>query len=176
MVFGDSTMTYKELIANLIAKRKKFNVDSRTLSHMIGVSDSLVGEWERLKKVPNAINLFAWCNALEIDIQLATSETEIDSNFQPSTEVIAWTKKQGVDHEKERRKFINYYQAKQRTARSWDAMFRLWVERSIEFERNRKANDKATDKYSSDFIQERRNRILDISDVPSGALPKDTKH
>lgn len=169
-------MTYKELIANLIAKRKKFKVDTITVSSMIGVADSLVGSWERLEKIPNAINLFAWCNALELELALTTSEQEISNDFKPSIATITWTQQQGIDYEKECGKFINYYKAKKRTARCWDSMFRLWISRSIEFDRDRKEYYQKQSKTSSDFIQERRNRILDIANVSSRALPKNTKH
>ena len=41
-------MTYKELVFTLIAKRKKYKVDTMTVSQMIGVADSSVGSWERM--------------------------------------------------------------------------------------------------------------------------------
>ena len=81
MVCGHHAMTYKELVYALIAKRKKYRVDTMTLSQMIGVADSSVGDWERMKKCPNGMNLLAWANALEVDIVIKDYETGRSKGF-----------------------------------------------------------------------------------------------
>jgi len=55
LVFYYNNKTYKELVYALIAKRKKYRVDTMAVSQMIGVADSSVGDWERMKKSPNGM-------------------------------------------------------------------------------------------------------------------------
>ena len=172
---SDTTMTYKELVYALITKRKKYKVNTMTVSQMIGVADSSVGDWERMKKCPNGMNLLAWANALEIDIVIRNYETECPADFEASPDVIAWTEQQGINYEKERDKFIDYYTAKGRTANNWEAMFKLWVRRSIEFKSESDRTRATYDKTSSTFVRSRRKRILDMSNISSKFLERKGK-
>jgi len=175
LVCGDSTMTYKELVFTLIAKRKKYKVDTMTVSQMIGVADSSVGSWERMQKCPNAMNLLAWCNALELELGLQQLESQCPIDFEASEDVIAWTQQQDINYDREKEKFIDYYTAKNRTAKCWESMFKLWVRRSVEF-RSESDRTRATyDKTSPTFVRERRERILDMSNVSSKFLERKSK-
>ena len=168
-------MTYKELVFTLIAKRKKYKIDTMTVSQMIGVADSSVGSWERMQKCPNGMNLLAWCNALELELDLKESESQCPEDFEASDDVIAWTQQQDIDYERERDKFIDYYSAKGRTARSWQSMFKLWVRRSVEFRAESDRTRATYDKTSPTFVRERRKRILDMSNVSSKFLERKSK-
>ena len=89
MVVGDCTMTYKELVYTLIAKRKKYKVDRMVLAQIIGVADSLVGQWETFKKIPNAMTLIDWCDALDVELQLGDAQTECPKDFRASEKVLS---------------------------------------------------------------------------------------
>ena len=164
-------MTYKELVNVLIHKRKQYKVDTMAVSQIVGVADSLVGDWERIKKIPSAINLIAWCEALEVEISLIDHQT-LPPEFEATPETILWTKQLGVNYDEEREKFIDYYTAQGRTARNWNAMFKLWVRRSIEFREKSGRNFNKLDKTSSDFVRDRRSRIINISNVQDNFLKR----
>lgn len=175
MVCGHHAMTYKELVYTLIAKRKKYRVDTMAVSQMIGVADSSVGDWERMKKCPNGMNLLAWANALEVDIVIKDYETECPIDFEASDDVIAWTQQQDIDYDREKEKFIDYYTAKGRTANNWESMFKLWVRRSVEFRAESDRTRATYDKTSPTFVRDRRKRILDMSNVSSKFLERKGK-
>ena len=168
-------MTYKELVFTLIAKRKKYKIDTMTVSQMIGVADSSVGSWERMQKCPNGMNLLAWCNALELELALKELESQCPENFEASDDVIAWTQQQDINYERERDKFVDYYRAKGRTARDWQSMFKLWVRRSVEFRAESDRTRATYDKTSPTFVRDRRERILDMSNVSSKFLERKSK-
>tara|TARA_R100000700_G_scaffold30891_1_gene37926 strand:- start:1616 stop:2149 length:534 start_codon:yes stop_codon:yes gene_type:complete len=172
---GDSTMMYRELVKALIAKRKKFRVDTMTLSQMVGVADSLVGDWERGKKFPSAANLFAWCNALEVDLVIRNYETECPPDFEATSASIEWCQQQDINYDEERQKFTNYYISRGRTSHNWESMFKLWVQRTIEFRRERQGNNSNMDKTSPSYVRDRRRRFLDMSNVSSKFLERKSK-
>lgn len=172
---GDSTMMYRELVKALIAKRKKFRVDTMTLSQMVGVADSLVGDWERGKKFPSAANLFAWCNALEVDLVIRNYETECPPDFEATSASIEWCQQQDINYDEERQKFTNYYISRGRTSHNWESMFKLWVQRAIEFRRERKSNNSYMDKTSPSYVRERRERFGNMSDVLRYLPPRRSK-
>jgi len=175
MVCGHHAMTYKELVYTLKSQRQKCRVDTMTISQVIGVADSSVGQWESFKKIPNGSNLIAWANALDFDITIVNFETECPTEFEASEDVIAWTQQQDVDYDREKEKFIDYYTAKGRTASNWESMFKLWVRRAVEFRRESSGAYKPHDKTSPTFVQERRRRILDMSNVSSKFLERKSK-
>ena len=172
---GDSTMTYKELVKTLIAKRKKFRVDAMAVSQIIGVADSSVGQWESMKKIPNGMNLIAWCNALEFDVTVVGSETQCPPDFEATSASIEWCQQQDINYDEERQKFTNYYISRGRTSHNWQSMFKLWVQRSSEFRRERQGNNRHMDKTSTPYVQERRRRILEMSNVSSKFLERKGK-
>tara|TARA_R100000773_G_scaffold41359_1_gene37845 strand:+ start:1263 stop:1796 length:534 start_codon:yes stop_codon:yes gene_type:complete len=172
---GDTTMMYKELVKALITKRKKFRVDTMTVSQMIGVADSLVGDWERGRKFPSAANLFAWCNALEIDLVMRDYETECPPDFEATSAIIEWCQQQDINYDEEREKFTNYYISRGRTSHNWQSMFKLWVQRSIEFRRERESNNSNMDKTSASYVRARRERLLNMSNVSSKFLERKGK-
>ena len=175
MVCGHHAMTYKELVYALKSQRQKCRVDTMTISQVIGVADSSVGQWESFKKIPNGSNLIAWANALDFDVTIVNFETECPTEFEASEDVIAWTQQQDVDYDREKEKFIDYYTAKGRTASNWESMFKLWVRRSVEFRRESSGTYQAYDKTSPTFVRERRRRILDMSNVSSKFLERKSK-
>ena len=172
---SNTTMTYKELVFTLIAKRKKYKVDTMTVSQMIGVADSSVGSWERMQKCPNAMNLLAWCNALELELGLQQLESQCPIDFEASEDVIAWTQQQDINYDREKEKFIDYYTAKGRTAKCWESMFKLWVRRAVEFRAESDRTRATYDKTSPTFVRERRERIVNMSNVSSKFLERKSK-
>lgn len=175
MVVGDCTMTYKELVYTLIAKRKKYKVDRMVLAQIIGVADSLVGQWETFKKIPNAMTLIDWCDALDVELQLRDAQTECPKDFRASEKVIAWAYEQDIDYDKEREKFVDYYTAKGIKAKDWTSMFRLWLRRAIEFRAESKGSYQSYDKTSASFVRDRRKRILSLSNVSSKFLERKSR-
>jgi len=175
MGYGDTIMTYKELVYALKSQRQKCRVDTMTISQVIGVADSSVGQWESFKKIPNGSNLIAWANALDFDITIVNFETECPTDFEASADVIAWTQEQDIDYDREKEKFIDYYTAKGRTANNWESMFKLWVRRSVEFRAESDRTRATHDKTSAEFVRSRRKRILDMSNVSSKFLERKSK-
>ena len=168
-------MTYVEMVLALKAMRQKSRVDTMTISQIIGVADSSVGQWESFKKIPNGSNLIAWANALDFDVTIVNSETICPENFDASDAVKEWTENQDIDYDREREKFIDYYTAKGRTANNWESMFKLWVRRSVEFRAESDRTRATFDKTSPTFVRERRKRILDMSNVSSKFLERKSK-
>ena len=168
-------MTYVEMVLALKAMRQKSRVDTMTISQIIGVADSSVGQWESFKKIPNGSNLIAWANALDFDVTIVNSETICPANFDASDAVKEWTENQDIDYDREREKFIDYYTAKGRTANNWESMFKLWVRRSVEFRAESDRTRATFDKTSPTFVRERRKRILDMSNVSSKFLERKSK-
>jgi len=62
--------------------------------------------------------------------------SSINENWQPSESIKAefQTKYAGLDHNKEIIKFINYYQARGKPMKDWDASFRNWLIRAMEYQ------------------------------------------
>ena len=121
------------------------------------------------------MNLLAWCNALELELDLKELEAQCPVDFEASSDVIVWTQQQDIDYERERDKFIDYYTAQGRTAKNWQAMFKLWVRRSVEFRAESDRTRATYDKTSPTFVRDRRERILDMSNVSSKFLERKSK-
>ena len=168
-------MEYSEVVNVLIDKRKSNKINSRALAQIIGVADTLVSKWETGESIPNAINFFNWCEALEVDIVFNVSVQLAE--YEPSNQTVDWINKNyiEVNISYERDKFVDYYIGKGITAKDWDAMFRNWVRRADEFQRQRVSNNQKQIKTSSDFVQERRKRILSIGNVQVGIPRKDNE-
>lgn len=160
-------MLYKQLVTQLKTRRINLRISAQELAQKIGVADSLVTAWESQKKIPNASNFINWANALECELALHQFKTPPD-NWKPSDEVLEYLLIQygsEVDIHYEKEQFIDYYKSNGVLKADWDACFRNWIRRSIQFANARGQTKTFNSPYDSKSIQERRKRIYDVASV-----------
>ena len=160
-------MLYKQLVTQLKTRRVNLNINAQELAQKIGVADSLITAWESQKKIPNASNFINWANALDCELALHQFKTPPD-NWTPSNEVLEYLSIQygnevDIDYEKEQ--FVDYYKSNGVLKADWDACFRNWIRRSIQFANARGQTKTFNSPYDSKSIQERRKRIYDVASV-----------
>ena len=68
--------------------------------------------------------------------QLEKRASKITDDWKPSQTVIDdyQTKYNGLNHQRELEKFINYYQSKDQARKSWDASFRNWLLNAMDYQ------------------------------------------
>ena len=160
-------MLYRQLVTQLKTRRINLRISAQELAHKIGVADSLITAWESQKKIPNASNFINWANALDCELALHQFKTPPD-NWTPSNEVLEYLSIQygnevNIDYEKEQ--FVDYYKSNGVLKADWDACFRNWIRRSIQFSNDRRSTKTFNSPYDSKSIQERRKRIYDVASV-----------
>jgi transcriptional regulator with XRE-family HTH domain len=155
---------YREKITQLKARRFFMNMTLERLADLVGVSDKMIGKWEREEAVPNIQNFEAWCNALDIHINLSAVMSDI-SSWCPSQEFIDEIKKQfkGVNYEYESENFRDWYKSKGELSADWDALFRMWVRRSFKFHRTTTTNDAKNTEIVSSTLK----RLYANKDLPN---------
>ena len=160
-------MLYKQLVTQLKTRRVNLRISAQELAQKIGVADSLITAWESQKKIPNASNFINWANALDCELALHQFKTPPD-NWKPSDEVLEYLLIQygsEVDIHDEKEQFIDYYKSNGVLKADWDACFRNWIRRSIQFSNDRRSTKTFNSPYDSKSIQERRKRIYDVASV-----------
>ena len=160
-------MLYTQLVTQLKTRRVNLRISAQELAQKIGVADSLITAWESQKKIPNASNFINWANALECELALHQFKTPPD-NWKPSDEVLEYLLIQygsEVDIHDEKEQFIDYYKSNGVLKADWDACFRNWIRRSIQFSNDRRSTKTFNSPYDSKSIQERRKRIYDVASV-----------
>ena len=160
-------MLYKQLVTQLKTRRVNLRISAQELAQKIGVADSLITAWESQKKIPNASNFINWANALDCELALHQFKTPPD-NWQPSEQVLNYLLKQygsEVDIHYEKEQFVDYYKSNGVLKADWDACFRNWIRRSIQFSNDRRSTKTFNSPYDSKSIQERRKRIYDVASV-----------
>ena len=160
-------MLYRQLVTQLKTRRINLRISAQELAQKIGVADSLITAWESQKKIPNASNFINWANALECELALHQFKTPPD-NWTPSDEVLEYLLIQygsEVDIHYEKEQFIDYYKSNGVLKADWDACFRNWIRRSIQFANARGQTKTFNSPYDSKSIQERRKRIYDVASV-----------
>ena len=160
-------MLYTQLVTQLKTRRVNLRISAQELAQKIGVADSLITAWESQKNIPNASNFINWANALECELALHQFKTPPD-NWQPSEQVLNYLLNQygsEVDIHDEKEQFIDYYKSNGVLKADWDACFRNWIRRSIQFANNRGQAKTFNSPYDSKSIQERRKRIYDVASV-----------
>jgi len=160
-------MLYRQLVTQLKTRRINLRISAQELAQKIGVADSLVTAWESQKKIPNASNFINWANALDCELVLHQFKTPPD-NWQPSKELINYLMTNygsEVDLKYEEEQFVDYYKSNGVLKADWDACFRNWIRRSIQFNNNRGQTKTFNSPYDSKSIQERRKRIYDVASV-----------
>ena len=160
-------MLYRQLVTQLKTRRINLRISAQELAQKIGVADSLITAWESQKKIPNASNFINWANALECELALHQFKTPPD-NWTPSDEVLQYLLIEygsEVDIHYEKEQFIDYYKSNGVLKADWDACFRNWIRRSIQFANARGQTKTFNSPYDSKSIQERRKRIYDVASV-----------
>ena len=160
-------MLYRQLVTQLKTRRINLRISAQELAQKIGVADSLITAWESQKKIPNASNFINWANALECELALHQFKTPPD-NWKPSEELINYLMTNygsEVDLKYEEEQFVDYYKSNGVFKADWDACFRNWIRRSIQFSNNRGQAKTFNSPYDSKSIQERRKRIYDVASV-----------
>lgn len=160
-------MLYKLLVQQLKNRRRALLLSSQELAHKIGVADSLINAWESQKKIPNATNFINWANALSCQVSIHQRSIPVD-NYKPSQETIEYLIKEygsEVDISYEEKQFVDYYKSNATLKADWDAFFRTWVRRSIQFNNTRRQTKTFNNPYDSKSIQERRKRIYDVANM-----------
>lgn len=127
---------YQQRVRQLKERRLYLRLTIEQLAHIIGVSDKILGKWERQDVIPNMQNFEAWCNALDVNIILSPQMSTVH-NWQPTTELLKELKQQykEVNYEYEISNFCDWYKSKGDQSADWDALFRMWVRRSLKFHR-----------------------------------------
>ena len=160
-------MLYKQLVTQLKTRRVNLRISAQELAQKIGVAASLITAWESQKKIPNASNFINWANALDCELALHQFKTPPD-NWQPSEQVLNYLLNQygsEVDIHYEKEQFVDYYKSNGVLKADWDACFRNWIRRSIQFSNDRRSTKTFNSPYDSKSIQERRKRIYDVASV-----------
>ena len=160
-------MLYRQLVTQLKTRRVNLRISAQELAQKIGVADSLITAWESQKKIPNASNFINWANALECELALHQFKTPPD-NWKPSEELINYLMTNygsEVDLKYEKEQFVDYYKSNGVLKADWDACFRNWIRRSIQFSNDRRSTKTFNSPYDSKSIQERRKRIYDVASV-----------
>ena len=160
-------MLYRQLVTQLKTRRVNLRISAQELAQKIGVADSLITAWESQKKIPNASNFINWANALECELALHQFKTPPD-NWKPSEELINYLMTNygsEVDLKYEEEQFVDYYKSNGVLKADWDACFRNWIRRSIQFANARGRTKTFNSPYDSKSIQERRKRIYDVASV-----------
>ncbi len=161
-------MLYKEMILELKYLRQRQMISSQELSQTIGVADSLITAWESGKKFPNGPNLINWINALGFNINLYLHKKPISRNYIPNPRDVEWIKERygmEVNIEYEKEQFIDYYKANGGIKADWDACFRNWIRRGVQFRHTRRQTKTSNTIYDTSSIQERHKRILDVAGI-----------
>ena len=149
-------MLYKQLVTQLKTRRVNLRISAQELAQKIGVADSLITAWESQKKIPNASNFINWANALDCELALHQFKTPPD-NWQPSEQVLNYLLNQygsEVDIHYEKEQFVDYYKSNGVLKADWDACFRNWIRRSIQFSNDRRSTKTFNSPYDSKSIQE----------------------
>ena len=160
-------MLYNQIIKHLKLRRQYLRIDATALAEKVGVADSLINKWESLKQIPNASNFLNWCNALQMNVALLEHKSMI-GEYEPSPQCIDYiinNHGSEVDINYEKEKFTDHYKANGDVKADWDACFRNWIRRSIQFSNNRRSTKTFNSPYDSKSIQERRKRIYDVASV-----------
>jgi ribosome-binding protein aMBF1 (putative translation factor) len=63
---------YRELLGQLVARRKELGISQEQLSYNLGVTTMMVNKWEVLIRIPSAFYLMCWCHALGVKVQCVT--------------------------------------------------------------------------------------------------------
>ncbi|BAQ87924.1 Predicted transcriptional regulators (HipB) [uncultured Mediterranean phage uvMED] len=160
-------MLYNQIIKHLKLRRQYLRIDATALAEKVGVADSLINKWESLKQIPNASNFLNWCNALQMNVALLEHKSMI-GEYEPSPQCIDYIinnhgSEVNINYEKE--KFTDHYKANGDVKADWDACFRNWIRRSIQFSNNRRQAQTRNNPYDSNAVQERRKRISDVASM-----------
>ena len=146
---------YQQRLKQLKDRRQYLNYTLEQLAHLIGVSDKMIGKWERAEAVPNMMNFEAWCNALDLTVILS-AETSCVDDWQPNTDFINELKQltRGINYEYEIANFRDWYKSKGERSADWNALFRMWIRRSQRFN-NKATNDDANNTEILSTVAER---------------------
>ena len=160
-------MLYNQIINHLKQRRQYLRIDATALAEKIGVADSLVNKWESLKQIPNASNFLNWCNALEMNVALLEYKSMV-GDYEPSPQCIDYiinNHGSEVDIQYEKQKFTDHYKANGDVKADWDACFRNWIRRSIQFSNAGRKTKTFNSPYDSQAVQERRKRISNVASM-----------
>ena len=164
-------MLYTQLVTQLKTRRVNLRISAQELAQKIGVADSLITAWESQKKIPNASNFINWANSNQIKNLIIKALHQFKTppdNWQPSEEVLSYLLNQygsEVDIHDEKEQFIDYYKSNGVLKADWDACFRNWIRRSIQFSNNRRQAQTRNNPYDSNAVQERRKRISNVASM-----------
>ena len=142
---------YQQRLKQLKDRRLYLNYTLEQLAYVIGVADRMVGKWERGETIPNMQNFEAWCNALDLNVILSATSSQID-DWEPNQNFINEIKQEfiGVNYEYEISNFRDWYKSKGDRSADWNALFRMWIRRSFKFNRGTtKSNEENTQTLSA---------------------------
>lgn len=64
------TTTWAGVLTILRQRRKDLGLSQRELADKVSCAQSVISDWESGKVMPQLDSVIAWCNALEIDLDL----------------------------------------------------------------------------------------------------------
>jgi len=150
-MIGMGKEMYQQRMKQLKDRRLYLNYTLEKLAHIIGISDKMLGKWERGESIPNMQNFEAWCNGLDLTVILSADSTVVN-DWQPNEKFIEEIKQQfkEVNYEYELENFKDWYRSKGDRSADWNALFRMWVRRSVKFNRGTtKSNEENTKALSA---------------------------
>ena len=145
---------YQQRLKQLKDRRQYLNYTLEKLAHIIGVSDKMIGKWERGESIPNMQNFEAWCNALDLRVILSAETSSVD-DWLPNEEFLNELKQQtrGIDYDYEIANFTDWYKSKGERSADWNALFRMWIRRSQRFNGKTTTNDADNTKVLSSVAE-----------------------
>jgi ribosome-binding protein aMBF1 (putative translation factor) len=60
---------YRDVVAQLVARRRELGLSQEQLSYNLGVTTMMVNKWEVLIRIPSAFYLMCWCHSLGVQVQ-----------------------------------------------------------------------------------------------------------
>ena len=145
---------YQQRLNQLKDRRQYLNYTLEKLAHIIGISDKMIGKWERGESIPNMQNFEAWCNALDLRVILSAETSSVD-DWLPNEEFLNELKQQtrGIDYDYEIANFTDWYKSKGERSADWNALFRMWIRRSQRFNSKTTTNDENNTKVLSSVAE-----------------------
>lgn len=64
----------KDVVKQLIKRRKELGVTQEELNYKLGVADRLISKWECGTRTPTSFHLYCWADALDSKLTIAAND------------------------------------------------------------------------------------------------------
>ncbi len=69
----------KDVVSQLIKRRKELDITLETLNFDLGVADYLVAKWENGHRSPTSFHLYCWADVLNCDLMIVPRDFDLES-------------------------------------------------------------------------------------------------